>query len=646
MSRRLWIGLGILAAAIAAAFALRPGANAPVHEPRAPVVLVFAEKDVVHVRWIPEARAGVAGTVVERRAQGGEWAKLAELKPDWDVAKIRKILGRQSEALLQFLFDKPYPESGAIPEEKLRAFEKQGGGALLTALSGLRPELARLWAELHDDRDIQAGTTFEYRVSGVGTSRAVKHGEAEAVPRPEKVAAEAGDGVVRLAWAHDPARSKSGEVIAYDVYRSEKPGGPFEKANPSPVIPVRVGDAAARYFFADRLVKNGVEYHYHVRSLNLVGMASEPSETVRVTPRAGAGVPSEFSWKPVGNRPVFSWKADAPCEILRGPTPEGPWEVAVKAGSTDTAYRPGTRVWYVVRIAGAADFAGPVEVFLPDREAPPRPTGLEAKAEKGRIVLRWKAVEADDLQGYVVERATSPDGPFATSFAGPVTKPEAEEPIGTEITFYYRVVAVDQAGNRSAPSELAKIRSFDTTAPNPVRIQDARAVGDEIVIRWGRPLAEDLAGFHVYRSSGGEFARLTEKPLTATEYRDRPEGGEWYSYAVTAVDQSGNESPKGEPVPVRWTDLAAPPAPTGLKASFADGRVALAWDASPAKDLRHYLVLRRSPGKKDFLEYAEPKKNSHSDARVVPGKYAYRVVAVDRAGNRSEPATVEIEVPK
>lgn len=607
-------------------------------------VLVFAEKDVVHVRWIPEARGDAY--VLERRPLNGAWEELATLRPSWDVSKIRAILGRQSDSILQFFFDSPIPETGSIPAEKLRAFEKQGGGAMLTALGGLRPDLARLWGELYDDRNLKSGTICEYRVQGIGVSRGVKHGDADRVPRPEKVAAEAGDGIVRLSWAHDPAKSRSGETIAYDVYRSEKSLGSYEKVNASPVIPVRVGDATPKFFFADRLVKNGVEYHYRVRALNLAGMASEASDTVTAVPRAAAALPRDFAWKASGTRPVFSWTSSSPCELLRGPTADGPWESVGKDAVTDSAYRAGMRVWYSVRVVGAADFADPVEVFIPDREAPPRPTGLVAQSERGKIVLRWKAVEAEDLQGYAVERATSPDGPFATVFVDLVTKAEADEKVETEITYHYRVVAVDFAGNRSAPSELAKVRSFNATAPNPIRIQDARVVKDEIVIRWAKPLADDLAGFHVYRKTDGDFVKLTEKPITATEFRDRPSGAEWYTYAVTAVDEAGNESDRGKPVAVRWLDLVAPAAPKNLKAAVENGKVQLTWDAAPEKDADHYLILRRAPGKKEFSETAEPSKPSWSDSKISAGTYAYRVVVVDRAGNRSEAAEIEAEVKK
>jgi hypothetical protein len=92
------------------------------------------------------------------------------------------------------------------------------------------------------------------------------------------------------------------------------------------------------------------------------------------------------------------------------------------------------------------------EIHYVDRFAPPPPSELVALAEPGRIRLVWRASDADDLAGYVVYRRAGTGGAFERVTAQPVV---AAEYVDTSVTkgqtYTYRVTAVDQAGNESAP---------------------------------------------------------------------------------------------------------------------------------------------------------------------------------------------------
>ena len=92
------------------------------------------------------------------------------------------------------------------------------------------------------------------------------------------------------------------------------------------------------------------------------------------------------------------------------------------------------------------------EVRYQDRFPPPAPGDLVALAEAGRVRLVWRGSEADDLAGYVVYRRDGESGTFTRLTAQPV---EAAEFTDTSVqggrSYSYRVTAVDQAGNESAP---------------------------------------------------------------------------------------------------------------------------------------------------------------------------------------------------
>ncbi len=105
-----------------------------------------------------------------------------------------------------------------------------------------------------------------------------------------------------------------------------------------------------------------------------------------------------------------------------------------------------------------------------------------------------------------------------------------------------------------------------------------------VEVRWDSNVETDLAGYNIYRARGREawvdWSRaemLNSLPLTEERYLDSSvESEASYSYAVTAVDRSGNESTSSESVGIE-TDtvgpgvlrLAAYPNPVRYDALFA-----------------------------------------------------------------------------
>jgi predicted phage tail protein len=113
---------------------------------------------------------------------------------------------------------------------------------------------------------------------------------------------------------------------------------------------------------------------------------------------------------------------------------------------------------------------------------------------------------------------------------------------------------VDLGGGKEAESELAEpvaITPVDTFPPAVPAGLRAAAAPASIELSWDRDTEADLAGYRVYRAEGGgEFARIAEVSAIPT-YSDRAiEHGKTYRYAVSAVDQVGNESRRSDPVEV------------------------------------------------------------------------------------------------
>jgi hypothetical protein len=137
---------------------------------------------------------------------------------------------------------------------------------------------------------------------------------------------------------------------------------------------------------------------------------------------------------------------------------------------------------------------------------------------------------------------------------------------GAPVSYFVRAYTEIHTGiAESGDSPVAAITPADRFPPSPPA--GLRAVVSEISVElsWNLSPEPDTAGYNVYRqsvsgpaagrSSSGERTKrlkLNQQPLTAPVYSDRDiQRQEQYSYAVTAVDDKGNESDPGAAVEVR-----------------------------------------------------------------------------------------------
>ena len=213
-----------------------------------------------------------------------------------------------------------------------------------------------------------------------------------------------------------------------------------------------------------------------------------------------------------------------------------------------------------------------------DATAPTTPIGVAAAVEIHSVGLSWVAsTDSVGVRWYQVHgSATGGFTPSKASKIADVTSGTAysdrARPAGT---WYYRVIAVDAAGNASPPSRQVTAVVADTTAPASPTTPAAVVVTDQdVALSWAAS-TDDVAvtGYEVYRSATAGF---TPNPLTriadvtsGTAYTDgaRP-AGTWY-YRVVAVDAAGNASTVSNPAPavVAGTGATVSSAPAGTTGS-------------------------------------------------------------------------------
>lgn len=100
----------------------------------------------------------------------------------------------------------------------------------------------------------------------------------------------------------------------------------------------------------------------------------------------------------------------------------------------------------------------------------------------------------------------------------------------------------------SAPQGITPIDKFPPAAPTGLH---ATLSPSSIELTWQQNTEPDLAGYRVYRAVGsGPLRRIAEVSQIPSYSDHGVEAGKTYRYAVSAFDQSGNESDRSAPIEV------------------------------------------------------------------------------------------------
>ncbi len=240
------------------------------------------------------------------------------------------------------------------------------------------------------------------------------------------------------------------------------------------------------------------------------------------------------------------WRESAPRIPVTAASP-GPIRITTSAKSW-----AGREVLLAVRVSSAkgrfSDWAGPVVLSV---VAPvDTPADVRAEAEPNGVKLSWQSAPREALSFRVYRRAE------AEKEARLVSTPAASGWIDTATAFGqrydYYIQAVVKTGASEAESgmspavEIVPVDKFPPAVPAGLT---AAPSPDSIELTWDRNTEPDFAGYRVYRSlDGAPFEKIADL-VEAPNYSDRRiASGKRYRYAISAVDQLGNESARSQPV--------------------------------------------------------------------------------------------------
>jgi hypothetical protein len=293
-----------------------------------------------------------------------------------------------------------------------------------------------------------------------------------------------------------------------------------------------------------------------------------------------------------------------------------------------------------------------IRIFYPDFHALEPPHPVTAAGGVGKIVVNWPAEQKPNLAGYVVERAFLYAGPYealAAQALPPATAEYEDATVRGGTTYYYRVRTVNSRGDLGNPSSPAAAQPQNPGAPPKVGGLAADTGQTRVRLTW-KPVVFPVAGYFVERravtgEAGVEkWVRLnphvTPEPLY-DDYLGLASDAKM-EYRVLAVAFDNAEGPVSASVQVVLADRSVPEAPSITGSSGADGKALLNFfPALPVERTAQFLILRSGREGDLGVVIGDPlpgDARQFTDLYVSPGeKYWYRLVAVDKNGNRSDP---------
>lgn len=244
-------------------------------------------------------------------------------------------------------------------------------------------------------------------------------------------------------------------------------------------------------------------------------------------------------------------------------------------------------------------------------------------------------------------------GRLETGLNRAVLKLDLHQAVGRKFLFGLQVRG--KKGSWSEVSNLVEIQPEILPAA-PI---DLRAEVDEnrILLSWKAPssnldgqLLTEKIYYNIYRIEDGNLRLLTPLPLEETVFADREFSfGLTYRYLVRAVVARGGELREGadpEILEVRAEDVFPPGTPDGIRAVSGEEGVALSWLPNLEKDLAGYRVYRwQEDGAGPVLLTPDLLTAPVFIDRSVEKQalYVYSIRAVDRCGNESPPAKIQVK---
>jgi fibronectin type 3 domain-containing protein len=402
---------------------------------------------------------------------------------------------------------------------------------------------------------------------------------------------------------------------------------------------------------------DGVEYEFRIKAYDGgVQRYSGPSASVKVTPRdtlppakianmsfkenrTAMGV--NVSWNPSDSDSVhyevWSNKSGAWAPIANVSAPDH-WFI-------DTSIDDGPRYYYRVRawdeVPLAGEFSNVIWALLLDKTPPAAPSNLQLVPlpEGNGLTLSWD-LNTDDTVAYFVQSNKTGDWREITRL-GRSGSTFTDRGLVNGVSYHYRVSAIDESNNPSAPSAAVVGVPRDTVPPAvPQTITvEQRPVGNMLRVLW-LPNTDDTERYrvYIYNATAAEWQAVGDVLASFSQFDvAKLVDGQSYRFRVTAIDDAGLESAPGEEAAGVPRDTMYPTIPVGLRVMPVPEGKALnvSWSTN-FDDTVSFKLYRLEAGSWVLVATRPADRTWYLDEGLLNNiPYAYAVTSTDEADNES-----------
>jgi hypothetical protein len=190
-----------------------------------------------------------------------------------------------------------------------------------------------------------------------------------------------------------------------------------------------------------------------------------------------------------------------------------------------------------------SDWSNMVTVAVAKPLAVP-PAFTAAPHPKG-IALAWRSVPGENVRFRIFRRSSKEKEPALLATVDTPGYLDTAVVLGERYEYSVQATA---GTSESEPTPLEAVVATDVFRPAKPAGLTALVSLNSIELGWQRNPEEDLANYRIYRSeAGAPFVKLADADNPSFSDK-KVTAGKTYRYAVTAIDQAGNESDRTDPV--------------------------------------------------------------------------------------------------
>lgn len=331
------------------------------------------------------------------------------------------------------------------------------------------------------------------------------------------------------------------------------------------------------------------------------------------------------------------------------------WESKSKIISyTDNLDQNGKQYFYrIIGIDTFGEVSNPSEIVagqgIDILEYTPQITAKGAISED-QINIEWIFPEEGEfkISGFNVLQGEKEDGQFQIikQNLSPKTRKDI---VKTKLkpSNYFKIQAVAKEGGSkdSYPSLVQPIDSIPPVAPLELEgVIDSLGV---VKLKWKQNIETDLQGYKVFRAYNPqeEFAQVTKAVWSNNSYKDSINAkslNKKVYYKVIAIDQRYNESAFSTILEIKKIDIIPPSSPVIKDYELQEKKIKITFIQSSSDDVISHQIYRRSENETDWKLINEIKDKKTvvfiDNNLTAKTEYYYTVIAIDDAGNESDPS--------